>query len=153
MTVVGHAFLISNRRWGVVYVSLKYITLQVNDQSHIFRPSLVVAFFSSTIHNSIMSLPVEHCIFLPRYLLEYTTVDNLSSGIDSEAFLSKATPTQLVEKIFAFHPHFEFTENAKENHELLCLVFLKMVASRLSNVVNIKSDTNYLQAPLRSLAL
>lgn len=96
-----------------------------------------------------MSLP-EHCVFLPSYLLEYTSVDDPLSRINSEVFLSTATPTQLLETIIAFYPHFKFTKKAKEDHKLLRLIFLETVASRLSHVIiGFKSNTNYFQAPLR----
>ncbi|KAH9806730.1 hypothetical protein DFH28DRAFT_919834 [Melampsora americana] len=97
-----------------------------------------------------MSTPNQTCVFLPTYILEYV-VNEVSPRIDSDLFLRKATPEQLLEVIVAFYPHFKFTKKAKEDYELLQMTFTKMVAFRLStSVAPIKSDTTYFQIQLNN---
>ncbi|KAH9820056.1 hypothetical protein DFH28DRAFT_885761 [Melampsora americana] len=97
-----------------------------------------------------MSNSTQACVFLPTYILEHV-VNNFSSRIDSDSFLRKATSEQLLDVILAFYPHFCFTEKAKEDHELLQMIFTEMVAFRLSTLVApIKSDTTYFRIHLKN---
>ncbi|EGG08662.1 uncharacterized protein MELLADRAFT_84673 [Melampsora larici-populina 98AG31] len=93
---------------------------------------------------------VHSSVFLPEYILE-SVIDGHSNTprIDPESFLSKATPKKLLEVILAFFPHFKFTQNAQEDHELLRMIFVEMVAPRLRNL-QLPSPTNikYIKAPL-----
>ncbi|KAH9807515.1 hypothetical protein DFH28DRAFT_1139055 [Melampsora americana] len=90
---------------------------------------------------------VHTSIFLPDYVLE-SVVDERTPRIDPESFLSKATPTKLIEVILAFYPHFKFTKSAQEDHELLRMIFVEMVALRLSNIaIPPQGVTKYIDAP------
>lgn len=89
----------------------------------------------------------ESCVFLPSYVLD--SVDDQSSKLDPDIFLSRATSTQLLETILAFYPHFTFTKKAQDDHELLRNIFLEMVAPHFNNLsIPSQSKTKYVQAPL-----
>ncbi|KAH9820204.1 hypothetical protein DFH28DRAFT_1077570 [Melampsora americana] len=91
---------------------------------------------------------VHSSVFLPEYVLE-SVVNEHTPRIDPETFLSKATPTKFVEVILAFFPHFKFTKNAQEDHELLRMIFVEMVAPRLRNLrLPSQTHTKYIEAPL-----
>ncbi|EGG05596.1 uncharacterized protein MELLADRAFT_87862 [Melampsora larici-populina 98AG31] len=89
-------------------------------------------------------------VFLPEYILEYVVGEN-NPRIDPDLFITKATPSQIVEVILAFHPHLQFTENACNNHELLLKVFIEMIAPCLSRLVtSFNHNQNYVQALCRA---
>ncbi|EGF97220.1 uncharacterized protein MELLADRAFT_87248 [Melampsora larici-populina 98AG31] len=97
-----------------------------------------------------MSCPVQYHVFLPNYILEYV-VNEPERMIDPDFFLSKATPAQIVEVILSFYPYFSFTQNAREDHELLLKIFVEMVAPRLNNIIIPESPTtNYVQVNLHN---
>ncbi|EGG00660.1 uncharacterized protein MELLADRAFT_73148 [Melampsora larici-populina 98AG31] len=96
-----------------------------------------------------MSCPIQYHIFLPSYILKYV-VHEPRPMIDPDLFLSKATPSQILEVILSFYPYFRFTQNAREDHELLLKIFVEMIAPRLNNIVIPENrPTDYLQAELR----
>ncbi|EGG00651.1 uncharacterized protein MELLADRAFT_93116 [Melampsora larici-populina 98AG31] len=83
-------------------------------------------------------------------MLEYV-VNEPKPMIDPDLFLSKATPAQIVEVILSFYPYFSFTQNAREDHELLLKIFVEMIAPRLNNIIIPESPTtNYIQANLHN---
>ncbi|EGG04626.1 uncharacterized protein MELLADRAFT_88691 [Melampsora larici-populina 98AG31] len=97
-----------------------------------------------------MYIQVETHIYLPTYILEYV----VDGRVDPDMFLSKATPARFLEVILAFYPHFDFTQDAREDDELLRKIFIEMVALRLSNVVMpLDVHTGYFQAPFNTPVL
>ncbi|EGG03943.1 uncharacterized protein MELLADRAFT_89762 [Melampsora larici-populina 98AG31] len=95
--------------------------------------------------------PTQNHIFLPNYILEYVVEDQDNPRLDPNLFLSKASTSQIVEVIMSFYPHLRFTENARQDHELILKVFVEMVAPRLSNIIiPFNRNTDYLQAMLRT---
>lgn len=89
---------------------------------------------------------IQTYVFLPDYILEYVVGDN-EPRIDPDHFITKATPSQIVEVILCFYPNLQFTENARHDHELLLKMFIEMVAPRLPNLVSpFNHEKNYLQA-------
>ncbi|KAH9809953.1 hypothetical protein DFH28DRAFT_933325 [Melampsora americana] len=97
-----------------------------------------------------MSTPNQTCVFLLTYILDYV-VNRVSPRINSDLFLRKAAPEQLLEVIVVFYPHFKFTKKAKEDYKLLQMTFTKMVAFGLdTSAAPIKSDTTYIQIQLNT---
>lgn len=97
-------------------------------------------------------MSIQSHVFLPEYLLE-SVVSGDPFNIDPNLFLSKATTSQLLEVIHAFHPHFIFDEAARENHEVLKRVFLAMVAPRLRAIpiLNLQPAPHYFKFKLKHI--
>ncbi|EGG11043.1 uncharacterized protein MELLADRAFT_92484 [Melampsora larici-populina 98AG31] len=99
-----------------------------------------------------MSTPIRTSVLLPNYILQCVRDDCNPPRIDPELFLSKATNSNILDMIFAFYPHLEFDENAKDNYYILSKIFKDMVATQLHKVVvpSNRKPQNYFQASLRT---
>ncbi|KAH9808453.1 hypothetical protein DFH28DRAFT_909529 [Melampsora americana] len=85
-------------------------------------------------------------IFLPDFILEYVVGED-NPRIDPDLFITKATPSQIMEVISAFYPHLQFTENARNDHELLLKVFIELIAPCLAQIVpSLNRQKNYVRA-------
>ncbi|EGG03991.1 uncharacterized protein MELLADRAFT_89761 [Melampsora larici-populina 98AG31] len=96
-----------------------------------------------------MSRHMQTRVFLPASILNYIP-DGAEPRIDINLLLSQATNTEIVKVILAFYPHFQFTQAAQEDRELLRMIFIEMVAGNLRHLaIPSQLDLNYCEIPLR----